>query len=69
MDLADTQEYFELQHEPCTSVNSTQAHSSYNTRREGDIEFTTDLNFFEEIFNALTIVGTLEIAPWIYHEN
>ena len=26
MDLADTQEYLELQPEPCTSVNSTQAH-------------------------------------------
>ena len=40
----------------------------HNTRREGDIEFTTDPNFFEQIFNALTIVGTLEIDPRIYHE-
>ena len=42
--------------------------SRHNTRREGDIEFTTDPNFFEQIFNALTIVGTLEIDPRIYHE-
>ena len=42
--------------------------ASYNTRREQDIEFTTDPNFFEQIFNVLTIVGTLEIAPRIYHE-
>ena len=41
---------------------------SYNTRRGQDIEFTTDPNFFEQIFNVLTIVGTLEIAPRIYHE-
>ena len=40
-----------------------------NTWREGDIEFTTDPNFFEQIFNALAIVRTLEIAPRIYHEH
>ena len=43
-------------------------HSSHDTRREEDIEFATDPNFFEQIFYVLTIVGTLVTAPWKHHE-
>ena len=42
--------------------------TNYNTRREEDIEFATDPNFFELIFNVLTIVGTLVTAPRKNHE-
>ena len=37
--------------------------SSLDTRRGEDLEFTTDPNFFELIFNVLTIVRILMIAP------
>ena len=37
--------------------------ASYDTRREEDIEFATDPNFFEQIFYVLTIVGTPITAP------
>ena len=37
--------------------------TNYNTRREQDIEFATDPNFFEQIFYVLTIVVTPITAP------
>ena len=36
---------------------------SLDTRRGEDLEFTTDPNFFELIFNVLTIVRIHMIAP------
>ena len=44
-----------------SNIENDDLNSSYNTRREQDIEFATDPNFFELIFNVLTIVGTLKL--------
>ena len=37
--------------------------TSHDTRREEDIEFAMDPNFFEQIFYVLTIVVTPVTAP------
>ena len=40
----------------------------HDTRREQDIEFAPNPNFFQQIFNFLTIVRTLSFAPRKNHE-
>ena len=39
-----------------TAVKMTVAQTRCDTRREGDIEFALNPNYFEQIFNILTIV-------------